>query len=73
MENKPTHIIFQFDYLTDIQTRLSNKHSILKISTLCKESGVSRRAIETFMSGKIPNISFENIAKLYKYLEEHNI
>ena len=73
MEQKNTHILFEFDYLNDIKVRLHNKKSILNVSTIHKESGVPRRIIDHFISGEIPNISFKNTVKLYKYLEQHNI
>lgn len=71
MSNK--NIIFEHDYLTEIKERLSKKANILKISTIHKETGVSRFVISQFMSGNIPSTSFENIVTLYKYLQDNNI
>lgn len=71
MTNKS--IIYEHDYLSEIKLRLQNKAHILKISTIHKETKVSRFVISQFMNGKIPSTSFENIVKLYKYLNENNI
>lgn len=67
------HIIFEHDYLNEIKDRLYAKADLLNISTIIKATGVPRRTILAFCKGQIPVTSFQNIVKLYKYIEQNNI
>lgn len=70
---KETHIIFEHDYLTEIKSRLVAKANIINLAEMQRQTGVPRPVLKSFTLGIIPNTSFENIVKLYKYIEEQNI
>lgn len=68
------HLLFQHDYLLEIKSRLSAKAGVLNVSYIHRQTGVSRPVIQAFVNGEVPtNISFANVVKLYKYIEEQNI
>lgn len=69
----PKHMIFKYDYLTDIKDRLSQKAELFNASEIHRQTNVPRPVINQFMRGYIPNTSFSNIVKLYEYLETQNV
>ena len=64
-------IIFKHDYLAEIRDILSSKNKILNVSTIAGQSGVPRSVVAKFAAGEIPNTSFENVVKLYKFITEN--
>lgn len=70
----PKHTLFQHDFVLEIKSRLSAKAGVLNVSYIHRQTGVSRPVIQSFINGNVPsNISFANVVKLYKYIEEQNI
>lgn len=68
------HLLFKHDYLLEIKCRLSAKAGVLNVSYIHRQTGVSRPVIQAFINGEVPtNISFANVVKLYKYIEEQKI
>lgn len=70
---KDKAIIYQYDYLNDIRKRLSAKSNILNASSIALNADIPRSVVTKFINNEIPNTSFENIVKLYKFIEEQNI
>ena len=74
VSNNPKHCLFEHDYLEEIKNRLYNKTEILNLAFIQRQTGVSRQNLQMFMNGEIPStISFMNVVKLYKFIEEQNI
>lgn len=69
----PKHLLFQHDYLKEISERLSAKAKILNLSHIHRQTLVPRSVIRAFANGEVPSTSFNNIVKLYKYIEEQHI
>lgn len=66
-------IIYTHDYPCEIKDRLSAKVEILNISSIAEQAKVPRIIVMKFANGEIPNTSFENVVKLYKFIVENNI
>lgn len=64
-------IIYKHDYLAEISKVLSSKNKILNISVIADQANVPRSVVAKFASGEIPNTSFENVVKLYKFITEN--
>lgn len=64
-------IIYKHDYLAEISKVLSSKNKILNISVIADQAGVPRSVVTKFAYGEIPNTSFENVVKLYKFITEN--
>lgn len=72
-EQSNLSVLYKHDYLAEIIERLQSKADIINVSQISKKTGVSRFVLNQFLKGEKPNTSFENIVKLYEFLDQSSL